>query len=681
METKHLGKRAKAHAAGRGATPEPERIRRWRMVAAIALVGVTLLAYWPAVHGGLLWDDAGHVTKPVLRSLGGLRRIWFEPGATQQYYPLLHSAFWFEHRLWGDSVIGYHLVNIALHATSALLVAAIVVRLGLPGAWLAALIFALHPVHVESVAWISEQKNTLSTVFYLGAGLVYLHFDRTRRSGLYAAASVLFLCAILSKTSRATLPAALLVVLWWYHGRLAWRRDALPLVPWLIAGALAGMFTAWIERVQIGAVGSEFNWTLLERSVIAGRVPWFYAGKLIAPVGLTFNYPRWTIDVLDWWQYVFPLATLSIVGLCWSIRDWRRGPLAAVLFFIGTLAPVLGVLNVYPLLYSYVADHFQYVASLGVIIPVAALLTSLRLRPALAASIGLTLILALGTATYRKSVMYRDTETLYRTTIARNPSSWMAHENLGVELAKQPGGLAEAITQFEAVVRIRPNSAKAHRNLAMALSKAPGMAKDSVAEYEALLKLESGRASDHLNLGGVLLDLPGHLEEALDHLATAVRLDPLSPTAHYMLGNGLMRSGQPGAEAEYREAIRVAPAFTEAHLNLGNLLAARPDEWAEACREYEAAIRSNPQYANAHYNLASLLMEIPDRVPEAIAHFEEALRIRPDYAEAHNNLAIALLDVPGRRSDAIEHLEAALELNPDLESSRKLLDQVRAQER
>lgn len=676
-----MGRRQKAHAAVRAAAHDPERIRGWSIVGAIAVVGVTLLAYWPAVHGGLLWDDAGHVTKPVLRSLAGLRRIWFEPGATQQYYPLLHSAFWFEHQLWGDSVIGYHLVNIALHVTSALLVAAIVVRLGLPGAWLAALIFALHPVHVESVAWISEQKNTLSTVFYLGSGLVYLHFDRTRRSELYAAASLLFLCAILSKTSRATLPAALLVVLWWYHGRLAWRRDVFPLVPWLIAGVLAGIVTAWIERAQIGAVGNEFSWTPLERSLIAGRVPWFYAGKLIAPVGLTFNYPRWTIDVLDWWQYVFPLATLSIVVLCWSIREWNRGPLAAVLFFIGTLAPVLGVLNVYPLLYSYVADHFQYVASLGVIIPGAALLASFRVRRSLAAALGLALTLALGTATFRQSVMYRDTETLYRTTIGRNPSSWMAHENLGVELVQRPGSLGEAISEFEAVVRMRPKSPRAHRNLAMALSKAPGRAKDSVAEYEALLRLEADRAADHLNLGGVLLDLPGHMEEALDQLGTAVRLDPLSPGAHYMLGNGLLRNGQPGAEAEYREAIRLAPDFAEAHLNLGNLLAARPDEWAEACREYEAAIRSNPQDANAHYNLASLLMEIPARIPDAIAQFEEALRIRPDYAEAHNNLAIALLDVPGRTSDAIKHLEAALEIDPDLASSRTLLNQVRAQER
>jgi hypothetical protein len=177
-----------------------------------SIFAAALAAYWPALRGGFIWDDNFHVTPPALRSLHGLWRIWFDLGATQQYYPLLHSAFWFEHRLWGDAVLGYHLANLTQHALAACLVVLIVRRLALPGAWLAGLIFALHPVCVEAVAWISEQKSTLSAVFYLASALVYLRFDQTRRKPHYLWALGLFVLALLSKTVTATLPAALLVI-------------------------------------------------------------------------------------------------------------------------------------------------------------------------------------------------------------------------------------------------------------------------------------------------------------------------------------------------------------------------------------------------------------------------------------------------------------------------------------
>ena len=244
----------------------------------------TLAAYWPALRGGLVWDDASHVTTPPLQSLHGLWRIWFDLGATQQYYPLLHSAFWTEHRLWGSAVLGYHLTNVILHAVSACLLVRIVRRLSLPGAWLAGLVFALHPVCVEAVAWISEQKSTLSGVFCLGAALVYLRFDQSRRRTQYFWALGLFVLALASKTVTATLPAALLVVFWWQRGRLDFRRDLRPLLPWFALGAAAGLFTAWVERTYIGATGADFALTWVERVLLAGRVIWFYAGKVVWPV-------------------------------------------------------------------------------------------------------------------------------------------------------------------------------------------------------------------------------------------------------------------------------------------------------------------------------------------------------------------------------------------------------------
>src|SRR5579863_1942336 len=284
----------------------------WEIAGFTGIIVSALLAYWPALRGGLLWDDSSHLTRPELQSFHGLWRIWFELGATQQYYPLLHSAFWLEHRFWGDAALGYHLTNVALHAASACLVVAIMRRLSLPGAWLAGFVFALHPVCVEAAAWISEQKSTLSGVFCLAALLTYLRFDQTRRKPAYVLATGLFVLALLSKTVTATLPAVLLVVFWWQRGRLAWRRDVLPLLPWLALGTFAGLSTAWIERTLIGARGAAFMLTPALRVLIAGRAIFFYAGKLIWPADLTFSYARWEPDPALWWQWLFPAGALGL---------------------------------------------------------------------------------------------------------------------------------------------------------------------------------------------------------------------------------------------------------------------------------------------------------------------------------------------------------------------------------
>jgi hypothetical protein len=316
----------------------------WRQdwLLTLLLVIVTMLAYLPAWNGTPISDDDAHLTKQELRSLEGLGRIWTQPGATQQYYPLVHTLFWVEHQLWGDWPAGYHLLNILLHCASALLLVRILRQLQIPGSWLAAAIFALHPIQVESVAWISELKNMLSGVFYFGSVLAYLKFDRTRNLASYAVALVLFVLGLMSKTVIATLPAAILIIFWWKRGQLSWRRDVLPLIPFFLLGTAAGLFTAWVERSLIGAEGTDFNYSIIERFLIAGRVIWFYLGKLIWPLDLIFVYPRWRVSQAVWWQYLYPAATLFLlVVLMWLSRRWRA-PLAAVLFFIVTLFPVLG---------------------------------------------------------------------------------------------------------------------------------------------------------------------------------------------------------------------------------------------------------------------------------------------------------------------------------------------------
>jgi tetratricopeptide (TPR) repeat protein len=532
----------------------------WLLAA--ALVIAVFLAYQPAWYGGFIWDDAAHVTKPELRSWHGLYRIWFDLGATQQYYPLLHSTFWVEHELWGDATLGYHLVNILLHAVAAVMVAMVLRRLKIPGAFLAAAIFALHPVQVESVAWITEQKNTLSAVFYLAAALVYLEFDENRFRALYWVAFGLFVLGLLSKTVTATLPAALLVVFWWRRGQLSWRRDVLPLVPFFAIGAAAGLLTAWVERKLLGAEGAFFDLTIIDRCLIAGRAIWFYLGKLVWPSNLIFIYPRWEVSQAVLRQYLFPAAALLLLALLWALRRRWRGPLAGLLFFTGTLIPVLGFFNVYPFIYSFVADHFQYLASLGVIALASAgaalLLDRLGLwwRPGgYLLCLGLLAILA--ALTFHQSRMYTDIERLYRTTIVANPHCWMAHNNLGGVLADL-GRVDDAIVHYQEALKIKPDLVEVRYNLGNLLFGL-GRLDEAEAEYQKALKLKPDFAVAHNNLGNVLTGL-GRLNEATAHYRKALEIEPDLATAHANLGNILRNCGRfDEAIAEYRKTLELIP--------------------------------------------------------------------------------------------------------------------------
>jgi tetratricopeptide (TPR) repeat protein len=592
-----------------------------------AIFALAVLAYLPALSGGFLWDDNGHVTRPDLRSLSGLFRIWFEIGATQQYYPLLHSAFWFEHLLWGDATLGYHLVNVLLHATAACLFGTLLRRLAVPGACLAALMFALHPVCVESVAWISEQKNTLSAVFYLAAALAYLKFDSDRRSGRYALASGLFLLALLTKTVTASLPAALLVVCWWQRGRLEWRRDVLPLLPWFALGAASGLFTAHFERELIGAQGADFDLSLVQRCLLAGRVFWFYLGKLAWPAELVFIYPHWTVDAAAAWQWLFLLGAIALlVALVWQQRR-SRAPLAAALLFGGTLFPVLGFVNIYPFVFSYVADHFQYLASLAVFALAAAALTAFgnRLPPAGRMTAAGGLLAFLGSLTWMQCGMYRDVTTLYETTLRRNPDCWMAHNNLAIALADS-GRVEEAIPHLEAAIRLKPDFAPAYNNLGNYLQRL-GRTQEAVPQLERAVQLQPAYGVAHRNLG-VALSALGRPADALPHFEQAIRTDATDADAENEYGVSLMVLDRVAAALPHLErAARLRPDSAAFQVSYGRALeTATQTDAAIAC--YEAAVRLDPNLAEAHLFLAFAFRRT-GRMREAVPHFMEVERLNP----------------------------------------------------
>ncbi len=594
---------------------------RPRLIAAGILL-LVLVAYIPALRAGFIWDDDSYVTEnETLRSLEGLKRIWFEPRATPQYYPLVHTTFWIEYHLWGLRPFGYHLINVLLHALNACLFWLILRQLHVPGAPVAALLFALHPVHVESVAWVTERKNLLSGAFYLAAALAYLRTERRR----WLLVGGLFLGALLSKTVTATLPAALALIEWWKKGRVSGRE----LLPLFTLGAGMGLLTAWIEKHHVGAT---LDLSAIERILVAGRALWFYASKLILPVQLSFIYPRWNIDAAALWQFAFPVGAVGVIAVLWFLRRrWGRGPLVAVLFFAGTLFPALGFVDVYPFRFSFVADHFQYLASLGLL----ALAAGTRHRAA--GMIGLAVAVFFGILTWSQARDYKDQPTLWRATIAVNPACWMAHLNLGQLLAEE-GRTTEAMTHFQETLRLKPEYDEGHNNL------------------------------------GITLERQGRAEEAAEQYRAALRIDPDNVNARMNLANLLTTRGE-GEPAihHYREVIRRRPDLAAAHLNLGMLLArkgARP----EAIEHFRAALRSDPTLGKAWLGLGMASAQ-EEAFEEAIDAYRQLLKGDPRHEQARLYLAIAYRD-SGRMDEAIREFRMLLQQNPSHELARQLLEEI-----
>jgi tetratricopeptide (TPR) repeat protein len=638
-------------------------IRKSDIGLAALLLAVTLVAYWPAVHGGILWDDNAHITQPELQSFKGLGRIWFDLGATQQYYPLLHSAFWVEHRLWGDSTLGYHILNVVLHSISACLFGLILTELSISGAWIGAFIFALHPVSVESVAWISEQKNTLSGVLYLLAMFLYLRNDegtarsesgRSRFTAAYIISLMCFAAAVLSKSVTATLPAALLVILWLKRGKLEWKRDVLPLLPWFAIGIGGGLFTAWVERRFIGAAGNDFSFGFLQRVLIAGRAVSFYLSKLLWPSNLMFMYPRWEVKTEIWWQYLFPAGVAALLYAAWLIRGKTRGPLAALLFFVGSLFPALGFFNVFPFIYSFVANHFQYLAGLGIIALAAGSCRAKWNTAVAAVAIG-----GLGILTWLNCSKYADAATLYRATIQQNPNCWMCYNNLGV-IYFQQGRIQEAMQDYEEAARLNPEFSDALDNLAFVLIDL-GRSQEAIPYLQRAFQSIEDKGAGHLRFGAALLKM-NRVDDAITRMREGVRLKPKDADGHAMLGAALQTAGHlPQARTEFEEALRLKPDSPSLHSTIGDLLLAsdRPDE---AIAQFEAALRIDPNFVDAHRALAKAY-SAKARSSDAAAHYEEALRIKANQPAIHNDLALVFENLK-RPQDAVDHFQEAIRLDP-----------------
>jgi tetratricopeptide (TPR) repeat protein len=626
---------------------------------ALLLVSGTVIAYLPVWHAGLIWDDRSLVIdNPLVHRADGLFQFWFSTQPVD-YYPVTSTMLWVEWRLWGANPLGYHVVNVLLHALSALVLWRVLLVLRLPGAWLAAAIFAMHPVNVESVAWIAERKNALAMVFFLLSLLWYLRFAPAPAGNGAAPPNVnvqrrwywlslgAFLFALLSKTVVAPMPLLLLGLAWWRRGRVQ-RRDLWRTLPYFAAAVVVGLISFWFQSHR--AIGSDIVRTdsFWARLAGAGWAVWFYLYKAALPVGLGTIYPRWQIDGGQWWSYLPGLLVVAVLVTAWRYRgSWGKGPLLALGYFVVMLLPVLGFLDIGFMAMSLVADHWQYFAIIGPIALAAAAIATAgnspgtkRLFPV--AVLAGALLVALGGLTWRQCRLYADPGTFWRAALAANPESWLAHNNLGNVLFER-GRVDEAMAHFKSAVEIAPGYAKAWYNLAGALNE-KGHVDEAISHFQRALEIQPEYSMAHYQLGEILRQR-GQLDEAITHFQRAVEIHPEYADAQNALGVALLRKGQVDeAITHLQEALELRPDRAEDHNNLAGVLWQR-GRVAEAITHYQKALALRPDYALAHHNLGKLLQQ-EGQVQEAISHYQKALEIQPDFAAARGSLAWVLATSP-----------------------------------
>src|SRR5215208_5440319 len=577
---------------------------------AVLLAAVTICAYRPAWHGGFLWDDDAYIiNNELLTAPHGWQRIWFSLDSPSQYFPLTYSTFRIEHALWGLNTTGYHWVNLLLHVANALVLWAVLARLGVPGSWLAAAIFALHPVQVESVAWITERKNVLMGFFFLLTLVAWTAFidKRTRRPWIfYCLALILYLLGLSAKATACTLPAALFLILWLQKKPMTVRR-LMQIVPFVVLGVAMGLLAVWWERYHQGTNRGVFPFLgPIERVLVASRAVWFYLSKIFWPSNLTFIYPRWNISPTHLFDYIWLTASLAACAAIYFLRRYfGRSVEVAIAFFIATLSPVLGFIMLFTFRYTFVADHYQYLACIGPITlasaGIACLSDKFAQYRAGIVSVALLLIASLGMLTWRQAATYADIETLWRTTLARNPECWMAHTNLGLVLLQQ------------------------------------GKIDDGIAHYRSALQMQPDSWDAEYNLGAALLRR-GQVDEAIQHCERAVVMRPTDPDAQVSLGDALLRKGRiDDAIDHYQKAMMARPdhflsryGLCQALLEKGEL-----DSAIQVCR---SALVLWPLDADCHTTLA-IALEEKGEPTEAIEHYEKALEVSPSSIPTLTNLA------------------------------------------
>lgn len=598
---------AKTDASVVAAAQWPEWLNRdstWGWV----LMAMVLLAYSPVFWARFIWDDVSFITaNPVIVGPQGLKEIWTTRAA--DICPLTLSTFWLEHQLWGLNAFAYHLVNVCLHGACAVLLWQVLRSLRLPGAWLGAALWALHPVMVESVAFVLEMKNTESALFFLLALFFFVKGARGAWDRNYALTLLFSALAMASKSSTVILPAMLCLAAWWVEGRWQWR-NLIRVAPIFLMSIAASAMSIWTQKFLLAkeAVPEVARaWT--ERLINAGDAVWFYLGKLIWPYPLSAIYPRNSVDPAQWTAYLPLLAVIVVLFVLWLKREsWSQPWFFVFAYFLVALLPALGLVDNTFFRYALVADHFQYLAAMG---PLAlAAVGMVRLgdlvipgKQLLQATLAGVVLLILAVASWQRATVYENEETLWTDVLAKNPDFWEGHNDLGLAFA-QNGQLDEAAAEFQKALQLSPTFAKGHSNLGNVLLR-KGQFSDAVAEYQKALEMDPHDPAGCLGLGNAYFQM-GRFVDAIAQFEEALKIDPEQAEAHNNLGTALLQKGRIGdAIAEYREALKITPTDADTHSNLGRALF-KNGQVDEAIAQFQEALRLNPESVSARNNLAAL---------------------------------------------------------------------------
>jgi tetratricopeptide (TPR) repeat protein len=568
------------------------------LIEGLLLAVLAAIAFYPVLDAGFLWDDKYSIQEnPILRDWPGLVKIWLEPSEIRNeghYWPVVYTSLWLDYQLWGGSSFGFHLQNLLHYLATIVLLRWLFFRMGIPGAFWVAALFALHPLHVESVAWTIERKDTLCGLFYAAGMLAWVRYDEKNSYDRYAWVLVFFLLAMLSKSLAVSFPIAVFLYQWWKHGRCS-MRDIMALTPLVILTLVITMLDVQFSRRMEPIV---FDLSAMERILIAGRALWFYAFKLIWPYPLMAIYPRWETAGAPAWQYLFPLAALAVPAALWYFRGrLGRGPLAVVLFFYAAVAPALGLVDYGFMRFSFVADRFQYIGGIGILILAgsgAVLLARRFARPGWIAlyAAGVVVLALLGFQSFQHSRYYESQETLFKHNVKVNPASWMAWNNVGAEMAYQDR-YEEAVPYYIKALELRPDYEIARNNLGVA----------------------------YLNTGR-----PG---KALPHSLKAVELKPNASSFHFNLGNVYWDLEQfENAAEHYRRAVELNPGYLVARQQLA-LTLARLNRPREAADEFEQVARMNGLDPVTAYNYARVLQQL-DQKEKAVELLRIAEKMAPE---------------------------------------------------